>query len=286
MARNVVSDGEDEAEFEDEEPEPEGDAVEDGDEEEEEEEDEEGQDEYENDGFIVDDFEDDEQEEEEEREDSDGERQKKKKRRKKREEERLDEEDYELLRENDVNVTLTKGSKKFKRLKKAQRDSDERFGPSDEEFDGSGKIGRTAEEKVKRSLFGDDEGAPLEDIAEEEERIEEEYADIGDEDEMADFIVDEEEVDEHGDPVRRKKLKRKKSRQAPGVSSSALQEAHEIFGDVDELLLLRKQGLDSAEWRESRLEDEFEPTVLSEKYMTEKDDQIRMADIPERMQLC
>ncbi|GKV29000.1 hypothetical protein SLEP1_g37984 [Rubroshorea leprosula] len=286
MARNVVSDGEDEAEFEDEEPEPEGDAVEGGDEEEEEEEDEEGQDEYENDGFIVDDFEDDEQEEEEEeREDSDGERQKKKKRRKKREEERLDEEDYELLRENDVNVTLTKGSKKFKRLKKAQRDSDERFGPSDEEFDGSGKIGRTAEEKVKRSLFGDDEGAPLEDIAEEEEHIEEEYADIGDEDEMADFIVDEEEVDEHGDPVRRKKLKRKKSRQAPGVSSSALQEAHEIFGDVDELLLLRKQGLDSAEWRESRLEDEFEPAVLSEKYMTEKDDQIRMADIPERMHM-
>lgn len=46
-------------------------------------------------------------------------------------------------------------------------------------------------------------GAPLEDIAEEEELPEEEEdGDIGEEDEMADFIVDEEEVDEHGAPVR------------------------------------------------------------------------------------
>lgn len=50
-------------------------------------------------------------------------------------------------------------SKKFRRLKKGQGDADEdRFGISDEEFDGSGRGGRTAEEKLKRSLFGDDEG--------------------------------------------------------------------------------------------------------------------------------
>lgn len=84
---------------------------------------------------------------------------------------------------------------------------------------------------------------------------------------------------------RRRKLKKKKSRQAPGVSSTALQEAHEIFGDVDELLQLRKRELDTHEWREKRLEDEFEPIVISEKYMTEKDDQIREIDMPERMQV-
>ena len=84
---------------------------------------------------------------------------------------------------------------------------------------------------------------------------------------------------------RRRKPNKKKPRPAPGVSSSALQEAHEIFGDVDELLQLRKQGLDSGEWRERRLEDEFEPIILSEKYMTEKDDRIREIDIPERMQV-
>lgn len=47
-------------------------------------------------------------------------------------------------------------------------------------------------------------GAPLEDIAEEEEQPEEEEeADmIGEEDEMADFIVDEEDVDDTGAVVR------------------------------------------------------------------------------------
>ncbi|XP_059668271.1 transcription elongation factor SPT6 homolog [Cornus florida] len=298
--KTVVSDDEDEVEVEEDEREPE-DAidVEDRGDEEDDEEDEDGQDEYEKDGFIVDDAdEDQDEEEEEERADSDEERQKKKKR-KKRESEKnyvLDEDDYELLQDNNITGFHRPKfeSKKFKRLKKAQRDTEEersRFS-DDEEFDGSGKSGRTAEEKLKRSLFGDDEGAPLEDIAEEEEQPEEEDGDIGEEDEMADFIVDEEEVDEHGAPVRRRKLNKKKSRQAPGVSSSALQEAHDIFGDVDELLRLRKQGLakmsrhnDSGEFRERRIEDEFEPIILSEKYMTEKDDTIREIDIPERMQI-
>ena len=109
---------------------------------------------------------------------------------------------------------------------------------------------------------------------------------------MADFIVDEEEVDEHGEPTRRRKVNKKKSKQAPGVSSSAIQEAHDIFGDVDELLRQRKLGLerisrydDSNEGKERRLEDEFEPTILSNKYKTEKDELIREIDIPERMQV-
>ncbi|PPR92538.1 hypothetical protein GOBAR_AA28127 [Gossypium barbadense] len=162
----------------------------------------------------------------------------------------LDEDDYELLRENDVNVP--KGSKKFKRLKKAQRDLDGvRYGLSDDEFDGSMKGGATAEEKLKRTLFGDDD----------------------------------EEDDVLGASVRRKKMKNKKSKHAFDVSSSALKEAQDIFGDVDELLQLRKQGLDYSDQKERRLEDQFEPTVLSEKYMTVKDDEIRTIDIPERMQI-
>uniref|UniRef100_A0A6N2KU44 Spt6 acidic N-terminal domain-containing protein n=1 Tax=Salix viminalis TaxID=40686 RepID=A0A6N2KU44_SALVM len=286
MGKNVVSDEEDEVEFEDEEREPADGGKINRHDDDDDDEDEEGQDEYEKDDFIVDDVEEEEADEEEEKEDSDEERHRKKKKKKKREaEDVLDEDDYELLRDNNVYHHRPKDSKKFKRLKKAQRDSDEdRYGFSDDEFDESGKGGRTAEEKLKRSLFGDDEGVPLEDMPEEEEQEEvEEDADIGDEDEMADFIVDED--DEDGTLVRRKKLKKKKSRQASGASSSALQEAQEIFGDVDELIQMRKQGLESSEWRERRLEDEFEPTVLSVKYMTEKDDQIRMIDIPERMQV-
>lgn len=54
------------------------------------------------------------------------------------------------------------GSKKFKRLKKARRDNLEPSGFSDDEdFVESSRGGRTAEEKLKRSLFGDDEGRPL-----------------------------------------------------------------------------------------------------------------------------
>ena len=37
---------------------------------------------------------------------------------------------------------------------------------------------------------------------------------------------------------RRMKFKKKVPRQAAGVSSSALQEAQDIFGEVDELLVL------------------------------------------------
>ncbi|KAM0954059.1 putative tex-like protein, HTH domain superfamily [Dioscorea sansibarensis] len=263
----------------------------------EEEEEDEGQDEYEKDGFIVDDVEEEEEgEEEEDRADSDEERHRKK-RKKKRESEKnyvLDEDDYELLQDNNITgFHRPKPGSKFKRLKKAGRDS-ELEDPSgfsdDEEANRSSKGGRTAEEKLKRSLFGDDEAVPLEDIAEEEEQPEEEEdADmIGDEDEMADFIVDED-VDETGAVVRKKKVK-KKSRQAPGVSSSALQEAHEIFGDVEELLLLRKQRMarsagDGDVLGVKKLEDEFEPLILSEKYMTEDDDRIRETDAPERFQL-
>lgn len=285
----MISDDEDEIGVEEEERDEEdyGDRADDrGDDDEED--DEEGQDEYEKDGFIVDDLEEEEEEEEEDRVDSDEERRKKK--RKKREQEyQLDDDDYELLQESNISVPRPKlESKKFKRLKKARRDAEEETSglADEEEFDGSGKGGRTAEEKLKRSLFGDDDGQPLEDIAEEDEQLEEEEdADIGEEDEMADFIVDEEEVDEHGAPVRRKKPK--KSRQRPGISSSALQEAHEIFGDVEDLLRLRKlEARDRhGETGERSLEDQFDPSILSEKYMTEKDDQIREIDVPERMQI-
>lgn len=292
----VVSDDEEEVglEEEEEEREDEVDQREDRDDEDEDEEDEEGEDEYEKDGFIVDDVDEEEQQDGEDdgAVDSDEDRQKKKKR-KKRESEKnyeLDEDDYELLQDNNITVHRPTESKKFKRLKKARKDvEDEHSGFSDDDdFHSSGKVGRTAEEKLKHTLFDDGEGPQLEDIAEEEQPDDEEDIEH-DEDEMADFIVDEEEVDEDGIPIKRKKVKQKKSRQAPGVSSSALQEAHDIFGDVEELIKLRKlntskmssrSNAEPGEWKAS-----YEPSVLSEKYMTEQDDEIREADIPERLQI-
>lgn len=58
---------------------------------------------------------------------------------------------------DDVTFFFLQESKKLKRLKKARRDTDAgRSGLSDEdEFIGSGG-GRTAEEQVEHTLFGDD----------------------------------------------------------------------------------------------------------------------------------
>ncbi|GJX76135.1 transcription elongation factor SPT6 [Tanacetum coccineum] len=216
-----------------------------------EEDDEDGDNEYEKDGFIVDDVE---EEQDDDEADSDREKQKKKKR-KKRESEKnydLDEDDYELLEDNGFRRSKVE-SKKFKRLKKA---------------------------------------ADMDDIVEDEQPKEEDDGDMGEyEDGLADFIVDED-MDKHGQPRRHRKVKKKIFRQTGGVSTMALQEAHDIFGDVDEFLLQRKIQVErrnrhdeTDEWKKRDLEDEFEPIIISEKYMTKQDDLIREIDIPERMQI-
>jgi transcription elongation factor SPT6 len=233
--------------------------------------------EYENDGFIVnDEDEEEEEEEDEERKDSDEERQKKKKKRKKKDE-GLDEDDYLLLQDNNVKFK----KRQYKRLKKAQREQGNGQGESsDDEFDSRGGTRRSAEDKIKDRLFDDvDVDDPPDDVGDEEDLVVEEDV-VGSEDEMADFIVDED--DEHG-PPKRGNSKKKKYRQ--GSDITAMRDANEIFGDVDELLTIRKKGLASNQRMERRLEDEFEPTVLSEKYMTGNDDEIRQLDIPERMQI-
>ena len=107
---------------------------------------------------------------------------------------------------------------------------------------------------------------------------------------------------------RKRKVKRKEFRQAPGINSLALQEAQEIFGDVSSLLEERRRrerdtasGLDEEEradddddgdYGRSRkpppqklLEKQFEPSLLEEKFLTERDDRLRETDIPERLQV-
>ncbi|CAI9279397.1 unnamed protein product [Lactuca saligna] len=53
------------------------------------------------------------------------------------------------------------------------------------------------------------------------------------------------------------------------------------------ILQLRKQlqEMIEGEGKERRIEDEFEPTILSNKYKTEKGEYIREIDIPERIQI-
>ncbi|CAE5962322.1 unnamed protein product [Arabidopsis arenosa] len=108
---------------------------------------------------------------------------------------------------------------------------------------------------------------------EEEDKINED-----DDDDLSHFIVDEDVPGDHG---WRRKIKKFKQ----GTDSKALRYDNDIFGDPEELLKLRRKDLAYNEKIERKLEDEFEPIVLSEKYMTEKDDEIRKLDVPERMQI-
>ncbi|QCE10389.1 transcription elongation factor SPT6 [Vigna unguiculata] len=119
--------------------------------------DEERQDKYENDEFIADDIEDEEEQDEEEKANTDDERQKKKKR-KNKEEYVLDEDDYELREDNNINIRPSKESQRFKRLKKDRTDTEEESsGMSD-----------------KDEFVCGYKGAPLQDSAEGEEQGEEE----------------------------------------------------------------------------------------------------------------
>lgn len=105
-------------------------------------------------------------------------------------------------------------------------------------------------------------------------------------------------------------MKRKEFRQAPGINSLALQEAQDIFGDVSSLLEERRRrerdaaaGLDDEERDvddeddddygrgrkappQKLLEKQFEPSLLEEKFLTERDDRLRETDVPERLQVC
>ncbi|CAL9237628.1 unnamed protein product [Arabidopsis halleri] len=98
-------------------------------------------------------------------------------------------------------------------------------------------------------------------------------------DDLSHFIVDEDVPDDHGT------RKIKKFKQVSDSNALRYANANDIFGDPEELLKLRRKDLAYNEKIERKLEDEFEPIVLSEKYMTEKDDEIRKLDVPERMQI-
>ncbi|CAA7038993.1 unnamed protein product [Microthlaspi erraticum] len=86
------------------------------------------------------------------------------------------------------------------------------------------------------------------------------------EDELRSFIIDEDDG--------RVMECSKKRKYKQGISS-------DYFGDPEKFLKLRKKDLAM----ERKLEDEFEPTLLSDKYMTGRDEEIRKLDVPERMQL-
>eukprot|EP00898_Chlorokybus_atmophyticus_P008664 jgi/Chlat1/879/Chrsp107S01340 len=281
-----MSDSEEEKSGEEE---PSGSEIEDSDEEEEE-----GLDEFEKDDFIVD-------EDEEEEDVSDEEEKRKKKKEEKKKKKRaltLDDEDFELLEEAGYAKRPKKSAdkgKKLRRLAKGTSDMVEATpsGLEDEVVDVPHRADRAKTgAELERQLFGND--ADMGDDGEADEEDEEEDL----EDEMADFIVDGD-VDEQGRLIRKKK---KKNRGPSQVSSYAVQEAQEIFGDVSELLELRASQAapgevsEESELEELEEEDEdaeerrvqrsaaresrrrqkaneaVEPSVIKEQFLSERDE--------------
>ncbi|ROV99570.1 hypothetical protein VPNG_07725 [Cytospora leucostoma] len=224
-------------------------------------------------GFIVD--------EDEEDEDGDADERERRRRRKRRraerdEEAQLDEEDLDLIGEANPDFQSREQSQsQFKRLKRGHRDEDRH----------SKRTGRLEE------MFSEDE----DDVPDERQ-----YARPGHNraaaDEFDDFIED-----DYGDEEERirqqedMEVARGRDRlhvgsviDATGLDKETLDDMEAIFGNGEEYLWALEKEEDEEEGAEDQaleLKDVFEPSQLSERLLTDEDNEIRATDEPERFQL-
>ena len=79
-------------------------------------------------------------------------------------------------------------------------------------------------------------------------------------------------------------MKQKKLEQVVTICSSTLNDVGPITAVTNEILNHQKQVLT----KNVKMDDssEFEPFFLADKYMTERDNHVRVTDMPERMQVC
>lgn len=238
--------------------------------------------------------------EESEGEESDGSgREKRKKSDDEEFDDRLEDDDYDLIEEN-LGVKVQRRPK-FKRLRRIQdNDSDN----DDEERDDA-----QDREHIARDLFSDDDEERRSERSHrpmpEPEQFNDEEEEEGDSDSDGGFIVDDE-----GKPISEKRKKKR-----PIFADAALQEAQETFGvdfDYDEFSRKNEdeyeededdeedeyEGEDEDGHRKQRAKktvgkkltrksifDVFEPIELKKGFFTDRDNDIRAMDIPERMQI-
>ncbi|KAI8645252.1 SH2 domain-containing protein [Parasitella parasitica] len=208
----------------------------------------------------------------------------------------LDEEDLDLLEEN-TGIKLSRSTgPKLKRLKRGREE-------------------QTYENTNVDNIFSDDE-----DVVEQPEkepsrdnRRRDEYAEEYDDraryrhrdayDDMGDFIADEDDDDDDlnetlgerskprgydDDGKRRGKASKDMMNILPeGISEDVLMDMYDIFGDGAEYEWAQYDDdeAEAAKEREPQLTDIFEPSELAERMMTEEDDEIRLRDVPERLQM-
>ncbi|KAI0597315.1 SH2 domain-containing protein [Biscogniauxia sp. FL1348] len=227
-------------------------------------------------GFIVDEDEDEDDDIAENSEEA--RRRRKRKRRQEREEEaQLDEEDLDLIGESIPEWERKQPSQsKFKRLKRGHRDEDS----------------RTNERRGLDDMFSDEDDEAV------DERPYARPSHRGAADEFDDFIEEDYPVDEDERLRQMEDMEVARPRDKglagriidrTGLDKDALEDMEAIFGNGEEY----QWALDEEEDEEERereeqtleLKDVFEPSQLSEKLLTDEDNEIRFTDEPERFQL-
>ncbi|CAO3647097.1 unnamed protein product [Mucor fragilis] len=212
----------------------------------------------------------------------------------------LDEEDLDLLEEN-TGIKLNRSTgPKLKRLKRGREEQsyeksskgvDNIFSDDDD----------LAAEQAEQEPSRDSHRRGRDDYAEEyDDRARYRHRDAYDD--MGDFIADEDDEDDldetlgersqprgyDDDRGRRGKANKDMMDILPeGISEDVLVDMYDIFGDgADyEWAQYDDEETEAAKEREPQLADIFEPSELAERMMTEEDEEIRLRDVPERLQM-
>jgi transcription elongation factor SPT6 len=174
---------------------------------------------------------------------------------------------------------LTFQKPKLKRLKRGHRDDEDRGRERglDEIFSDDDDMGHDLEDGVRQSFRAD-------------HRAVDEFADFIEEDDLE----DEDERIRHQEELevarpRERGFTGAGNAEATGLDKDALEDMEAIFGngeDYDWALALEDEAeTQAAGDQQLELKDVFEPSQLSEKLLTDEDNQIRWADEPERFQL-
>ncbi|RCI04677.1 Transcription elongation factor spt6 [Rhizopus stolonifer] len=207
----------------------------------------------------------------------------------------LDEEDLELLEEN-TGIKLNRSTgPKLKRLKRGREEqSYEKSKGTDNIFsDEEDNVADEAQEAHAPNRRHDDYAQDYDD------RVGYRHRDTYDD--MGDFIADEDEEDDLNEVLgernqarydedrgRRGKANKDMMNILPaGISEDVLVDMYDIFGDGGdyEWALYDEEEHDLTKDREPQLADIFEPSELAERMMTEEDEEIRLRDVPERVQM-
>ncbi|KAI0726619.1 transcription elongation factor Spt6 [Fomitopsis betulina] len=250
-------------------------------------------------GFIVDEDEDEDEEDEEEERRRRRKRRKKHHRRHNEEEEVLEEDDLELLEEN-TGASFSRN--RLTRLRRA-RDSESPPAPSSSKR-------KAVVESSDEDLDNDDLELPavqdIQNIWDDERNAGGRDDDDDMDDDMDNFIEYEDEEEEAGGTMdeearearRRERRRQEKARRRAlgraaelgGIDANTWDELQEVFGDghdYDWALAEDEEAAYEVEQKsEMKYQDVFEPSEIRARMLTEDDDLIRQADVPERMQLA